>query len=154
MRDDRATYLDLKNNKLAIPQDSATLTPPRLAIPSLLSAYPYETTQQAGWPKSYLIPDKNNWGPRFGFAFRPVDRTVIRGGYGIFFDTVQGVITEDVIENIPNVKEDQQTLSIYQDVSVPPAEAFIGYLLQNPGPGQFNPGPNDVDPHFRNSYAY
>src|SRR5205809_4389193 len=69
VRDDRVTYLDLKNNKLAIPQDSATLTPPPLAVPSLLSAYPYETTQQAGWPKSYLKLDKNNFGPRFGFAF-------------------------------------------------------------------------------------
>jgi len=104
-------------------------------------------------PRSIFPVDKKDFGPRFGFAFRPVDKTVIRGGYGIFFDTVQGVITEDVIENIPNVKEDQQTLSIYQDVSVPPAEAFIGYLVENPGPGQFNPGPNDVDPHFRNSYV-
>ena len=103
-------------------------------------------------PRSIFPVDKKDFGPRFGFAFRPVEKTVIRGGYGIFFDTVQGVITEDVIENIPNVKEDQQTLSIFQDVSVPPAEAFIGYLLENPGPGQFNPGPNDVDPNFRNSY--
>ena len=53
VRDDRVSYLDLKNNKLAIPQDSDTLTPPPLAIPSLMTAYPYETTKQAGWPKSY-----------------------------------------------------------------------------------------------------
>jgi Carboxypeptidase regulatory-like domain/TonB-dependent Receptor Plug Domain len=103
-------------------------------------------------PRSIFPIDKKDFGPRFGFAFRPVEKIVIRGGYGIFFDTVQGVITEDVIENIPNVKEDQQTLSIYQDVSRPPAEAFIGYLIESPGPGQFNPGPNDVDPNFRNSY--
>lgn len=104
-------------------------------------------------PRSIFPVDKKNFGPRLGFAWRPVEKTVIRGGYGMFFDTVQGVITEDVIENIPNVKEDQQTLSIFQDVSAPPAEAFIGYLLENPGPGQFNPGPNDVDPNFRNSYV-
>ncbi len=32
---------------------------------------------------------KNVWAPRFGFAFRPFggDRTVVRGGYGIFFDS-------------------------------------------------------------------
>ncbi|HYR86049.1 MAG TPA: carboxypeptidase regulatory-like domain-containing protein [Terriglobia bacterium] len=104
-------------------------------------------------PRSIFPVDKKNWGPRFGFAWRPVEKTVIRGGYGIFYDTVQGVITEDVIENIPNVKEDQQSLSIFQDLSVPPAEAFIGYLIENPAPGQFNPGPNDVDPNFRNSYV-
>ncbi len=103
--------------------------------------------------RSLFPVDKKNFGPRFGFAWRPLDKTVIRGGYGIFFDTIQGIITQDVIENIPNIKEDQQTLSIFQDVSTPPAEAFIGYLLENPGPGQFNPGPNDVDPNFRNSYV-
>ena len=29
--------------------------------------------------------DRNNFGPRFGFAFSPVARTVIRGGYGLFY---------------------------------------------------------------------
>jgi hypothetical protein len=29
---------------------------------------------------------KSDFAPRFGFAFRPTDRMVIRGGYGIFFD--------------------------------------------------------------------
>jgi hypothetical protein len=88
VRDDRVTYLDLKNNKLAIPQDSNTLTAPALAIPSLLSAYPFETTQQADWPKSYSIPDANNFAPRFGFAYRPFARskTVIRGGWGVYYD--------------------------------------------------------------------
>ncbi|MGC4050764.1 MAG: TonB-dependent receptor [Paludibaculum sp.] len=33
-----------------------------------------------------LIPaDKNNWAPRFGFAYQMTKDTLIRGGYGIFF---------------------------------------------------------------------
>ena len=29
--------------------------------------------------------DKNNWGPRFGFAYNFGDRTVVRGAYGIYY---------------------------------------------------------------------
>ena len=29
--------------------------------------------------------NQNNWGPRFGFAYQINARTVIRGGYGLFF---------------------------------------------------------------------
>ncbi|HEX7283166.1 MAG TPA: TonB-dependent receptor [Vicinamibacterales bacterium] len=35
--------------------------------------------------RSTLKPDRNNFGPRLGLAFTPVDRTVIRGGYGISY---------------------------------------------------------------------
>ena len=30
--------------------------------------------------------DANNWGPRFGFAYRPATGLVVRGGYGIFYN--------------------------------------------------------------------
>jgi hypothetical protein len=30
--------------------------------------------------------DLNNWGPRFGFAWRPAGDTVVRGGYGVFYN--------------------------------------------------------------------
>jgi len=31
--------------------------------------------------------DLNNWGPRFGLAYRLTEKTVLRGGYGIFYQT-------------------------------------------------------------------
>jgi Carboxypeptidase regulatory-like domain/TonB-dependent Receptor Plug Domain/TonB dependent receptor len=103
-------------------------------------------------PRSLFPADKNNWGPRFGFAYRPFEKTVFRGGYGIFYDTVPLFITQDTLENLPNLKEDQQSLSLFQD-GLPTGETFNGFLIANPGPGQFNPGPNDVSPNFKNAYV-
>ena len=90
VRDNRVSFLDLKNNKLALPQDSSAVTAPPGSFPELLAAYPFETTQNAGWSKSYYVPEKKNFGPRFGFAYRPLsgDNTVLRGGWGIYYDSL------------------------------------------------------------------
>ena len=67
---------------------------PRLAIPRLLSSYPYEGSEQHGWGSDLLLGDHNNWSPRFGFAWRPFkhNRSVIRGAYGIYFSQVPAYI--------------------------------------------------------------
>ncbi|HWC00959.1 MAG TPA: TonB-dependent receptor, partial [Bryobacteraceae bacterium] len=44
---------------------------------------------QAGLPQSLLFTDRNNFAPRLGLAWRPFgDRTVLRAGYGIYYDIV------------------------------------------------------------------
>lgn len=46
-----------------------------------------QTSSQAGLPLSITATDKTQWAPRFGLAWRPLgERTVLRGGYGIFFE--------------------------------------------------------------------
>jgi len=53
----------------------------------LLTIAPYQTAESVGLPDSLAFNDKRDIGPRFGFAYRPdaLHNTVIRGGYGIFY---------------------------------------------------------------------
>jgi hypothetical protein len=96
VRDDRVTYLDLKNNKLALPQDSNAVTTPATAVPAQMAAYAayFETTQQAGWPKSYYQINDKNFAPRIGFAYRPLagNKTVVRGGWGYYYSYIPGYV--------------------------------------------------------------
>jgi hypothetical protein len=38
-----------------------------------------------GNPRGWNDPDRNNFGPRFGFAYQPLSKTAIRGGYGLTY---------------------------------------------------------------------
>lgn len=48
----------------------------------------WKTASEAGIPGALLPADKNNFGPRLGFAYKLTGKTVIRGGYGEFFWTM------------------------------------------------------------------
>jgi hypothetical protein len=46
-----------------------------------------QTSHQAGLPYSIAYPDKHQFAPRVGLAWRPFDEsTVVRAGYGIFYE--------------------------------------------------------------------
>jgi hypothetical protein len=65
-----------------------------LGVPaSLLQAYQnagmtFTTADKAGFPSGLLGSDKRDFGPRIGVAFKLNDKTVLRGGYGIYHWTV------------------------------------------------------------------
>jgi hypothetical protein len=45
-----------------------------------------QTSSQAGVPLQLTSNDAKQWAPRAGFAYRLGDRTVIRGGFGVFYE--------------------------------------------------------------------
>ena len=80
--------------------------------PAFPGAITILTAQQAGFPaRSFLERDHNNIAPRFGFAYRPFagDSIVIRGGYGIFYDTFSSGITAQQITSGPFQVNEQFT---------------------------------------------
>jgi len=59
---------------------------------SAISPTPTLTASQAHLPSGLRYTDKNDWGPRIGFAWRVFgnDKTVVRGGWGRFIETPLG----------------------------------------------------------------
>jgi len=61
------------------------------------------------WLSGQRPTDKNNFGPRFGFAYQVNDKSVIRGGWGLFFTELEDdalhqsyILTQNTNITLPN----------------------------------------------------
>jgi len=45
--------------------------------------------------RSLVNPDKNNFAPRVGIVYQLTDRTIVRGGYGVFYNQFERIGSED-----------------------------------------------------------
>jgi hypothetical protein len=48
---------------------------------------PNPPARQEGFGRSLQVSDYNNWAPRIAIAYQPVSKTVIRAGFGIFYNS-------------------------------------------------------------------
>jgi hypothetical protein len=90
----RQSNFDLQNLTLYIPSGPNQNTPltPNFNAPAVINGVTFPAlfttpiTVSRGQVNSYLIPwDKLDIGPRLGFAYNIMEKTVIRGFYGIFY---------------------------------------------------------------------
>lgn len=68
-----------------------------------VEGFPAEVPTVPGGAVRSLQPIVNVFAPRLSFAYSPFadNRTAVRGGFGVFFDSVQGDLTQRIAQNPP-----------------------------------------------------
>ena len=77
-----------ENNRIANLDLSPGVLNPALGAAAAALVLPGQVGPYSGaLPASLVRPDRNNFAPRIGFAWKPLSKTVVRGGYGINYNT-------------------------------------------------------------------
>ena len=94
--------------------------------------------------------------PRLGFAWRPIgERTVIRGGYGVFFDSAEGREIDGAADVYPYVSRGNYTQSVGQPTPLQTSDSLFPSFA---APGVATPAANTFlavsqSPQPRNPYV-
>lgn len=136
-------YFNPPTDQIALPENSSTVFfPPVNASQTQYNAYLPEltTTQALGLSQRWQQPDKTNFGPRLGFAYRPFhnNNTVIRAAYGVYYDQVSAGIYEGAYSSPPWLSNAAGSGLAFSSAltSNPPASGFLPDLtFANPFPG-------------------
>jgi len=90
-------------------------------VDTRIASYGYITASQAGLGRGLVHSDNNNIAPRLGVAYRLGDKSVLRGGWGVFYPTSaaqgirdaigtnpfnQGVTSRTTLEGWPSSSQD------------------------------------------------
>lgn len=90
--------------------------------------------------------------PRVGFAWQPLDRTVVRGGFGMFYENLNGLNYRNaVVSN--GLLSQQASVNLGYNDALAPNEQTAVFPSQVSDPSLFSASDISlVDPHFRFPY--
>jgi hypothetical protein len=90
--------------------------------------------------------------PRIGIAWQPRDKTVVRAGFGLFYENLNGLnYRNSVVSN--GLLTQQASANVQYDASLSPNEQVTTFPNQISDPSLFSaPDISLVDPHFRFPY--
>jgi len=88
---------------------------------------PYDSQVDAFRHQIFRSVDAIDWAPRFGFAWSPYgnDKTVLRGGFGIFYDALPAVLGDTFMTNLPTYVPTVQGGVPWADQTTPGVSPWI-----------------------------
>jgi hypothetical protein len=114
--------------------------------------YP-QPNENPGFPLTGQFPNQyQRIAPRFGFAWQPRDKTVVRGGFGKFYENLNGLnYRNSVISN--GLLSQQASASLNYDPTLAPNKQQAVFPNQVSDPSLFSASDISlVDPHFKFAY--
>jgi hypothetical protein len=115
--------------------------------------YP-QPTKNPAFPLTGQYPNQfGRVAPRVGFAWQPVSKTVVRGGFGDFYTNMNGLNYRNaVISNGLASQQSEVSLSYTSGPPNSPTPAFPGILAANSPLFTASPDISLISPHFRVPY--
>ena len=135
------------NNLIANLDLSPAVLNPALPNAAVAVIVPGHTGPYSGsLPSSLVRPDRNNFAPRIGFAWKPRQFTVVRGGYGINYNT-------GAFQTIAQNLAFQPPFSVAQtNIQTFPGELTLQDGFPTPPPGNIT-NSYAVNPNYRLGYV-
>jgi hypothetical protein len=124
-----------------------------LGVREDFQVYP-QPKQNPAFPLTGQFPNRyQRVAPRFGFAWQAVEKTVVRGGFGMFYENFNGLnYRNSVVAN--GLSSQQSSVSINFDGTLPPNQQLPVFPSRISDPSLFTaPNISLVDPRFRFPYV-
>jgi hypothetical protein len=155
----RWATLDIQNRRVIVASEDGRTYPQELWVPGIaaqLAPLPIVTSESAGLNRALVNKDMNNFAPRVGLAFDLFgsQRTVIRAGYGVYYNVASYNALSLMSQNPPFFKRIGANNLAANATTLPPIGAIapIESLLGNPLLGLPGFQPYDIDftsPYFQ-----